>query len=140
MLTLTSTGDAPVDWSLRSRARWLTFSQSAGRLAPGESVTVYIRVDRAEEPHHAWSVRVEVAPSGAAVRISGDGTPIATPSSPDPGTTGHPGPGGSSAPASTPPTKSPGSPTPTPTPPSQSPTPTETPTPTQTPPSPTPSS
>ncbi|MFF3981798.1 hypothetical protein [Streptomyces sp. NPDC001828] len=141
VLTLTSTGGGPVDWSLRSRARWLTFSQSAGHLAPGESVTVYIRVDHAEEPHHAWSVRVEVAPSGAAVRISGDGTPIVTPSSPDPGNTGHPGPGGSSAPASTPPTQSPGSPTPTPTPtpPSQSPTPTATPTPSQTPPSSTPS-
>ncbi|MFB7747527.1 MULTISPECIES: hypothetical protein [unclassified Streptomyces] len=137
VLTLTSTGGAPVDWALRSRARWLTFSQSAGRLAPGESVTVYIRVDHAEEPHHAWSARVEVAPSGAAVRIGGDGTPIVTPSSPDPGTTGHPGPGGSSAPGSPPPTQSPGSPTPTPTPPSQSPTPTATPTPTQTPPSPT---
>ncbi|MGW1870174.1 BACON domain-containing protein [Streptomyces mauvecolor] len=142
VLTLTSTGGAPVDWSLRTHARWLTFSQSAGRLAPGQSVTVYITVDHAQEPHHAWSVRVEVAPSGAVVRIAGDGTPIATPSSPDPGGPGHPGPGGSSTPAPTPPTQSPGSPTPTPTPtpPSQSPTPTATPTPTGTPPSPTPSS
>ncbi|RCH61715.1 sigma-70 family RNA polymerase sigma factor [Streptomyces sp. SDr-06] len=136
VLTLTSTGGAPVDWSLRSHARWLAFSQSAGRLAPGQSVTVYIRVDHTHEPHHAWAVRVEVAPSGAAVRIAGDGTPIATPSSPDPGNPGHPGPPGSSAPP-TPPTQTPGSPTPTPTPPSQSPTPTATPTPTQTPPSPT---
>ncbi|MET9364636.1 hypothetical protein ABZX93_27515 [Streptomyces sp. NPDC006632] len=140
VLTLTSTGGAPADWSLRSRAGWLVFSQSAGRLAPGAAVTVYIRVDHGREPHHAWSARVEVAPTGAAVRISGDGTPIVTPSSPDPGTTGHPGPGGSSAPASTPPTQSPSSPTPTPTPtpPSQSPTPpADTPTPTPTPPSPT---
>ncbi|MCX5388002.1 hypothetical protein [Streptomyces sp. NBC_00083] len=140
VLTLTSTGGAPVDWSLRSRAGWLVFSQSAGRLAPGAAVTVYIRVDHAHEPHQAWSARVEVAPTGAAVRIGGDGTPI-VPSSPGPGpgTTGHPGPGGSSAPASTPPTETPGSPTPTPTqtPPTQSPTPpADTPTPSQTPPSP----
>ncbi|MFG2723355.1 hypothetical protein ACGFW5_34405 [Streptomyces sp. NPDC048416] len=142
VLTLTSTGDAPADWSLRSHARWLTFSQSAGRLAPGAAVTVYIRVDRGLEPQHAWSARVEVAPSGAAVRISGDGTPVAVPSSPDPGgqgDTGHPGPPGSSASPTSEPTRTPGSPTPTPTqtPPSQSATPTPTPTPTQTPPSPT---
>ncbi|MFE9412797.1 hypothetical protein ACFYN0_28985 [Streptomyces sp. NPDC006704] len=147
VLTLTSTGGAPVDWSLRARAGWLVFSQSAGRLAPGATVTVYIRVDRGSEPHHAWSARVEVAPTGATVRISGDGTPVVTPSSPDPGgpgdpgSTGHPGPPGSSAPP-THPTGTPGSPTPTPTatPPSQSPTPTASATPTQTPPSATPSS
>ncbi|MFE9405816.1 hypothetical protein ACFYNY_29395 [Streptomyces sp. NPDC006530] len=139
VLTLTSTGGAPVDWSLRSRARWLTISQSAGRLAPGQSVTVYIRVDHTQEPQHAWSVRVDVEPSGAAVRISGDGTPVAPPSSPGPGGSGHPGPPGSSASPTPRPTPTPSSPTPTPTPPSQSPTPTDTPSPTGTPPSPSPS-
>ncbi|MFE9556974.1 hypothetical protein ACFYOD_26250 [Streptomyces sp. NPDC006703] len=136
VLTLTSTGGSPVDWSLRSRAPWLSFSQSAGRLAPGRSVTVYIRVEHAVEPHRSWSVRVEVAPSGAAVRISGDGTPVTPPSAPDPGHPGHPGPPGSSASASLPPTPPPSSPAPTPSHPTSSPTPTPPASPTQTPPAP----
>ncbi|MFJ8312286.1 MULTISPECIES: hypothetical protein [unclassified Streptomyces] len=137
VLTLTSTGGSPVDWSLRSHAPWLSFSQSAGRLAPGRSVTVYIRVEHAQEPHHAWSVRVEVEPSGAAVRISGDGTPVGPPASPSPGDPGHPGPPGSSAPPSTPPAQSPpSSPAPTPPRPTSSPTPTPPASPTRTPPPP----
>ncbi|MEU6895163.1 hypothetical protein ABZ934_25940 [Streptomyces sp. NPDC046557] len=119
LLTLTASGGAPVDWRLWSDAPWLRASRSAGTLAPGESVILWITVDTDAQPVGAWTARVGIDPDGAVVSIRGRGRPAPTPTPP-----------------ATP------DPTPTPTPPSPTPTPTPTPspdpTPTPTPPSPTP--
>ncbi|MFE6105222.1 hypothetical protein ACFVQ4_35485 [Streptomyces laurentii] len=74
LLTLTNEGGRPGTWSLWSDAPWLYVSRAAGSLAPGESVTVRIAVDRRHEPDGPWSARVGVQPAGAMVRIGGYGT------------------------------------------------------------------
>lgn len=111
-VTLTASGSAPVRWSVATSAPWLRLSRTSGTLAPGESVTVQIHVDRLREPSGRWSAQVAVAPAGAVVSIDGSGAP----GTPRP--TAHPTPH---------PTPSPTRPSPTPTPPA-SPTPTPTPT------------
>jgi hypothetical protein len=111
LLTLTASGGAPVDWRLWSDAPWLRASRTAGTLAPGESVTLRIMVDRDAEPVGAWAARVGVDPGGAVVSIRGSGRAEPTPG-PDPD----------------PPRPTP-TPTPTPTPEQPDPTPTPTPTP-----------
>lgn len=123
VLTLTATGDAPVQWSLWTNAPWLVFSSTGGTLEAGGNVSVYVSVNHAREPRGPWSAQVGVRPSGAVVRITGvgQGTRAIPPASPDPDTPSSPEP--------TPPTTPPASPTPTspsPTPTSQSPTPTPT--------------
>ncbi|WP_189537836.1 BACON domain-containing protein [Streptomyces roseolilacinus] len=72
-LTLTATGSAPVDWSLRTDAPWLRADRASGTLEPGRSVTVYVSVDRAREPRGPWSARIHVSPSGAVVVLTGHG-------------------------------------------------------------------
>lgn len=84
LITLTAAGDEPVAWSVSSNASWLYVNQSSGTLAPGESFTVKVRVDRLREPSGAWSARVAVAPAGAVVTISGHG-PVPTPGASRPG-------------------------------------------------------
>ncbi|MFV0128464.1 BACON domain-containing protein [Streptomyces sp. HMX112] len=125
-LTLTASGDAPVEWSLWSDASWLHASGSSGTLAPGRSVTVYVSVDRDREPHGPWTARVGVEPAGAVVEIHGRGadrppsqdpgpgpvTPPATaPPSQDPSPTAPPS---SQDPSPAPPTSPPPSPDPAP--------------------------
>ncbi|MFS8198928.1 BACON domain-containing protein (plasmid) [Streptomyces sp. CWNU-52B] len=82
LITLTATGGSPVRWSASTGVSWLYLSQSAGTLAPGESLTVKVYVDHLREPIGAWSARVSVAPAGAVVTIDGYGT--AGPSRPGP--------------------------------------------------------
>ncbi|MFI6644515.1 hypothetical protein [Streptomyces sp. NPDC050504] len=82
VVTLTASGGAPVDWSLWTDAPWLTASRTSGTLAPGETITVYVMVNRAREPVGAWSARIGVEPSGAVIRTTGWG---ASPEDPDPG-------------------------------------------------------
>ncbi|MFF8409981.1 hypothetical protein [Streptomyces omiyaensis] len=73
LITLTGEGGTPVDWSLWTDAPWLYVTRAAGTLGPGESVTVAVRVDRAREPRGPWSARIGVDPTGAVLRISGQG-------------------------------------------------------------------
>ncbi|WP_219671278.1 BACON domain-containing protein [Streptomyces bambusae] len=128
LLTLSASGGAPVDWYLWSDASWLHASRTSGTLAPGESVTLKITVDRDAQPPGPWSARVGVEPSGAVIAVRGQGRPAEP--APDPTPT-PPTP----TPTPTPPVTSP--PSPDPTPPATSPPPEPTPTPT--PPQPTPS-
>ncbi|MEU6600216.1 BACON domain-containing protein [Streptomyces flaveolus] len=136
LITLTASGASEVRWSVSTSAGWLYFSQSAGTLEPGRTLTVKVYVDHLREPSGHWHARVAVAPAGAVVSIDGYGTapsrPTPPPASPTP----------PSPPPSTPPTEPPATqsppptdPTPTPTtpPPSDTPTPTPTPTDTETP-------
>ncbi|MFB7593020.1 hypothetical protein [Streptomyces sp. NPDC056169] len=85
MLTLTADGGSPVAWSLWTDAPWLYVSRASGTLRPGETVTIVVRVDHGREPAGAWSARVGVNPSGAVVRIDGQG-PTNPPSATHPGT------------------------------------------------------
>ncbi|MEU9039225.1 hypothetical protein AB0D45_30575 [Streptomyces sp. NPDC048352] len=121
LLTLSASGGSPVDWRLWSDAPWLRASQTAGTLAPGESVTLRITVDTAAQPVGAWTARVGVDPGGAVVSLQGRGRPAPatdpTPPAPEPTPT----------PTPTPPAPDPD---PTPTPPAPDPDPTPTPAPT----------
>ena len=49
-ITLRASGGSPVTWSAWTNARWLYVSHTSGTLRPGESVTIYVTVDRAREP------------------------------------------------------------------------------------------
>ncbi|MEV3990176.1 hypothetical protein AB0J57_14845 [Streptomyces sp. NPDC049837] len=135
MLTLTASGGSPVTWSLWTDAPWLYASRASGTLAPGQSVTVYVSVDRAREPAGPWTARVGVDPAGAVVEIDGRGA-SRPPSRPGQGPRPTP-----STPATTPPPSQDPTPTPTPPqstppstpPPSPDPTPSDTPAPTASP-------
>lgn len=110
-ITLTASGGSSVRWSAWTDAAWLYMSHTSGTLRPGESVTIYVTVDRAREPAGAWSARVGVDPSGAVVEIDGFGaTPAPTPPDPAPDPT-QPSP----EPTPTPSDPTPTDPTPTPT-------------------------
>ncbi|MFD3517807.1 hypothetical protein [Streptomyces sp. NPDC058657] len=74
VVRLTASGSGPVTWSMWSHAPWLHLSRSSGTLAPGESVTVHITVDRTAEPADPWTARLGVSPSGAVIAVSGRGT------------------------------------------------------------------
>lgn len=89
LVTLTATGRAPVRWSATTGAHWLYLSQSAGTLAPGESLTIKVYVDHLREPSGYWSTRLAISPAGAVVCIEGYGT---APSPSDPGHGPDPGP------------------------------------------------
>lgn len=89
LITLTASGDAPVRWSVSTKASWLYMNRSSGTLAPGESFTVRVHVDHLREPAGSWHARVAVAPAGAVVTIDGYGTagppgPRPTPDPPGP--------------------------------------------------------
>lgn len=96
LITLTASGGAPVDWTVHTGAHWLYASRSSGTLAPGESVTVQIYVDRTREPSGHWSARIGVHPSGAVISVEGYGEggpppshgPNPGPSDPDPSSPG----------------------------------------------------
>ncbi|MEU6758948.1 hypothetical protein [Streptomyces sp. NPDC046685] len=107
LITLTAAGGAPVHWRLWSDAPWLRASRTAGTLAPGESVTLRIAVDREAQPVGAWTARVGVDPSGAVVSIQGRGRPAQTP---------PPEPTQPATPTPTPVPTEPQTPSPTPTP------------------------
>lgn len=128
LLTLTATGSAPVRWSATTAAPWLYLSQSAGTLAPGDSLTIKVYVDHLREPSGPWSARVAISPAGAVVSIEGYGTaPTPSHPGPAPGTPGNPPPS-TSDPTPTPPDPTPTEPTPSDPPPTSadpSPTPTE---------------
>ncbi|MGW0395655.1 RNA polymerase sigma factor [Streptomyces sp. NPDC003042] len=114
LLTLSAAGGKPVDWRLWSDAPWLRASQTAGTLAPGESVTLRITMDAEAQPVGAWTGRVGVDPAGAVVVLHGRGRPAPDPDpEPDPDPT-RPEP--TPTPATPTPTEPPPTPTPTPTP------------------------
>ncbi|MFF0744099.1 hypothetical protein ACFYVL_27250 [Streptomyces sp. NPDC004111] len=111
VVRLAVSGAGPVTWSMWSNAPWLHLSRSAGTLAPGESATVYITVDRSREPADPWTARLGVSPSGAVISVSGRGTAPTGPGT-DPGHGGDPGPtpGGTPGPSPTQPTDPPTTP------------------------------
>ncbi|MFJ8636156.1 hypothetical protein [Streptomyces sp. NPDC093568] len=120
LVTLTATGRGPVRWSASTGAHWLYLSQSAGTLAPGESLTIKVHVDQLREPSGYWSARVAISPAGALVSIEGYGS-APTPSDPgghDPGPDPrpsdptHPGTPGDPPPSSSGPDPTPTSPPP----------------------------
>ena len=113
LVTLTATGPAPVRWSASTGAHWLYLSQSAGTLAPGESLTIKVYVDHLREPSGYWSARVAISPAGALVSIEGYGTapsPSGPGHGPDPYPTDPTDPG---TPSEPPPSSSGPDPTPT---------------------------
>ncbi|CAM5643925.1 hypothetical protein GCM10010329_67580 [Streptomyces spiroverticillatus] len=79
VVRLSASGDAAVTWSMWANVPWLHLSRGAGVLAPGESVAVYVIVDREKEPREAWTARVGVAPCGAVVSVSGRGAGASVP-------------------------------------------------------------
>ncbi|WP_406414755.1 BACON domain-containing protein [Streptomyces sp. NBC_01614] len=127
LVTLRATGRMPVRWSASTGAHWLYLSQSAGTLAPGESLTIKVYVDSLREPSGYWSARVAISPAGGLISIEGYGTapslsgpgqgPGPKPGDPrptdptDPGTPSEPPPS-SSGPDPTPTTPAPTDPTP----------------------------
>ncbi|MGW1614233.1 BACON domain-containing protein [Streptomyces sp. NPDC002285] len=132
LVTLRATGRMPVRWSASTGAHWLYLSQSAGTLAPGESLTIKVYVDHLREPSGYWSARLAISPAGALVSIEGYGTapspsgpgqgPGPYPSNPQPTDPTDPG-----TPSEPPPSSSGPDPTPT-TPVSTDPTPSDPPT------------
>ncbi|WP_307126456.1 hypothetical protein [Streptomyces sp. B1I3] len=109
-ITLTATGSGSVAWSAGADASWLDLSRSSGTLAPGRSITLYVRVDRAAEPEGPWTARVLLAPSGSVVAITGYGATAPATGGPGPApepSSGSPGP----APSSPPPSSGPPDPT-----------------------------
>ncbi|MGW7415791.1 BACON domain-containing protein [Streptomyces sp. NPDC054863] len=115
VVRLTVSGSGPVAWSMWANAPWLHLSRTSGTLAPGESFTVYITVDRDREPADPWTARLGVSPSGAVMTVSGRGSmpaPSRPPSEPGPGGTEDPGPGPDPTVPTTPP-PSPSTPPPT---------------------------
>ncbi|MFC8127777.1 hypothetical protein [Streptomyces sp. NPDC057302] len=122
LITLSASGGEPVHWSASTGASWLYLSRSSGTLAPGETFTIRVYVDRTREPAGHWSARVSIAPSGAIISINGQGSGSGRPT--------HPGPRPTPTPPKPRPT--PSTPDPTPTPPDPDPTP-STPDPTPTP-------
>ncbi|MFD6415612.1 hypothetical protein [Streptomyces sp. NPDC060194] len=114
-------GSAPLVWSLHSDAFWLRASRSSGTLAPGETFTVHITVDRTHEPGGHWTAHLSVAPGDAVVVVRGYGP--GTPTGP-PATSGPPP--SSAAPSPPPPFPSPSEPEPGTPPPDPGPTPSPT--------------
>jgi DNA-directed RNA polymerase specialized sigma24 family protein len=110
-ITLRASGGSPVTWSAWKDAPWLYVSRSSGTLNPGESITIYVGVDREGEPAGPWSARVGVDPSGAVVEIDGYGEMPPPSPDPSPSPTPSPDPDPDPSPSPTPP---PSDPTPTP--------------------------
>ncbi|MCM2580374.1 BACON domain-containing protein [Streptomyces meridianus] len=85
VIILTASGGSPVSWSAVAGAPWLRLSQSAGRLRPGDSVTITVTVDHGREPEGPWRARVSIAPGGVTISIEGRGAqPSPTPTEPSP--------------------------------------------------------
>ncbi|MEV0963922.1 hypothetical protein AB0J25_15250 [Streptomyces sp. NPDC049910] len=102
LLTLTSSGDAPVSWSLWTDAPWLYADRTSGTLSPGESVIVRVLVDRAAEPAGQWSARIGIDPAGTVLQMRGGGS---SQTLPPPST--EPSPPSSEPPAEPPPSAEP---------------------------------
>ncbi|MET7477062.1 hypothetical protein ABZT17_22195 [Streptomyces sp. NPDC005648] len=128
LITLTTTGSAPVRWSATTGQSWLYLSKSSGTLAPGDTFTIKVYVDHLREPSGHWSAQVAIAPAGAVVSIEGYGIAPGPSDPTDPGSTSPADPPPSDpdptspAPSDPPPTDPPSSsdPDPTPTDPSPS--------------------
>ncbi|MGW2053600.1 BACON domain-containing protein [Streptomyces sp. NPDC001840] len=114
LITLRASGGAPVAWSARATEPWLRLSRHHGTLAPGESYTIRVSVDRRREPPGPWSAGIALRPAGSVVKIYGHGSrPPSTDRPPGPGHhPGRPTPGGPSRPRPTDPDGNPtGNPT-----------------------------
>ncbi|MGF1431177.1 hypothetical protein ACQRUO_32370, partial [Kitasatospora sp. LaBMicrA B282] len=110
VLTLTDTGDTPVDWRAVPNCDWLRLSRDAGTLAPGQRITVIVTVDDQRAPHGHWTADISLPPSDAVVTLTGDsgGTPTPTPTpsgvpaTPTPSATANPSGVASPTPSETP--------------------------------------
>ncbi|WP_202539720.1 MULTISPECIES: sigma-70 family RNA polymerase sigma factor [unclassified Streptomyces] len=132
LITLTASGSSAVHWSAHTGAHWLWLSQRSGTLRPGETATIRVYVDHDREPAGHWSARIGIAPSGAAISLSGYGRSGSGDGSGEPGPGPTPSdPSSPSDPDPTPTPSDPGTtepdPTPTPSDPSTSPEPDPTP-------------
>ncbi|QXE35352.1 hypothetical protein KQY30_14820 [Streptomyces sp. GMY02] len=109
LITLRASGGAPVKWSARATEPWLGLSRRHGTLAPGESCTIRVSVDRRREPSGPWSAGIALRPAGSVVKIYGHGSrPPSTARPPGPGRhPGRPAPGGPSRPRPTDPAGNP---------------------------------
>jgi DNA-directed RNA polymerase specialized sigma24 family protein len=88
VVTLANSGGTPVRWRATPQVEWLLVDRASGELAPGESTTVVISVDGAQQPSGVWSGRVLFTPTGA-VTVEGTGpTPEPTPTPTPPSTPG----------------------------------------------------
>jgi DNA-directed RNA polymerase specialized sigma24 family protein len=83
-ITLSASGDAPVEWTAVSDAEWLLLSQSSGTLRPGETAVIEVTVDREREPSGPWQGRIRVEPAATVITVEGSGQ--AEPEEPDPTT------------------------------------------------------
>ncbi|MET8679239.1 sigma-70 family RNA polymerase sigma factor [Streptomyces sp. NPDC004647] len=111
LITLSASGGSPVRWSAYADQPWLRLSMTSGVLRPGESVTITVSVDSAQEPRGRWTARVAIDPSGSVITIQGRGTPpeptptptpTPSPSDPEPSPTpsdGTTSPSGSGSPS-----------------------------------------
>ncbi|WP_327067556.1 BACON domain-containing protein [Kitasatospora sp. NBC_01302] len=85
VLTLTNSGDAPIDWHAVPDRDWLRLSRDAGALAPGQRITVTVTVDEQRAPTGQWTAEIALPPSEAVVTLQGGPTSEpGTPSTPTP--------------------------------------------------------
>ncbi|MFE6162425.1 hypothetical protein ACFQ7F_26320 [Streptomyces sp. NPDC056486] len=122
LITLSASGGEPVHWSASAGVSWLNLSRSSGTLAPGQTATIRVYVDRAREPAGHWSARISIAPSGAIISIGGYGNGSGRPTHPGPRPTSVPP---KPRPTPTTPDPTPSTPDPTPTTPDPTPTPSD---------------
>ncbi|MCX4748257.1 sigma-70 family RNA polymerase sigma factor [Kitasatospora sp. NBC_01287] len=96
VLTLTDTGQAPLDWRAVPDCDWLRLSRDAGTLSPGQRITVTVTVDEQRAPSGHWTAAISLPPSEAVVTLAGDNgtapapTPSAAPSTPVPSASANP--------------------------------------------------
>ncbi|MFE0458456.1 hypothetical protein ACFW1A_04235 [Kitasatospora sp. NPDC058965] len=104
VLTLTNTGDAPLDWHAVVTGDWLRLSRDAGTLAPGQRLTVTVTVDDQRAPSDHWTAQIALPPSDAVVTLEGgpDRRGVPSPgSSPTPSASANPSGSASPTPSET---------------------------------------
>ncbi|MDH6116782.1 DNA-directed RNA polymerase specialized sigma24 family protein [Kitasatospora sp. GAS204A] len=88
VLTLTNSGDVPLDWRAVPDCDWLRLSRDAGTLAPGQRITVTVTVDEQRAPSGHWTATIALPPSEAVVTLAGDSggapSPTSSPSASSP--------------------------------------------------------
>ncbi|WP_425556323.1 BACON domain-containing protein, partial [Kitasatospora nipponensis] len=96
VLTLTNSGDAPIDWHAVVSCDWLRLSRDAGSLAPGQRITVTVTVDDQRAPQDHWTAQISLPPSEAVVTLEGgpdrgqSPTPSPSGATPSPSTSSSP--------------------------------------------------
>jgi DNA-directed RNA polymerase specialized sigma24 family protein len=81
-ITLSASGEGPVEWVAVADADWLLLSQGSGTLRPGETAVIEVTVDREREPSGPWQGRISVEPAATVITVEGNGQ--AEPEEPEP--------------------------------------------------------